>query len=810
MSENPVQRSLRILLVDDSQEDRAELRRMLLTGSDQRYQFSEADTGAQTLVVCLESAEGPPDCVFLDYHLPDYDAPELLLALGGPNLPCCPVVVVTGLDNSPNASAILRLGAQDFIGKAWINPESLTRSLENAIERFAMSRALEEKEERLRLALEAARMGVLEWDITSGQLIWNSRTEEIYGYRSGEFDGTYATFASRIHPEDLPTLERKIARCKEERTHYSQEHRHIWPDGSLRWVAARAVFSYDDNGEPTRLLGTIVDITEQKANEKALTESQERLALAAQHNGVGIWDWNLRTLDLVWDDSMYALYHMNPADFSGAVDAWEKSLHPDDRERAEREIQAALAGEKPFDTEFRVGWPNGEVRHIKAVAKVFRDENEAPVRMLGTNIDITELKQAQTALLETEALRIASRHTRNLIETSMDPMVIISPEGNITDVNAATEQVTGYPRDALIGTEFGAYFADSMAARAGYQQAFATGSVHDYALDMRHRDGHVTPVLYNAAVYRDEAGNIAGVFAAARDITEQQRASEISRELYHRLTHIASRVPGVIYQYKLRPDGSSCFPYASEAIRDIYRVTPEAVLEDASAVFANLHSDDYDGIVASIQHSAATLQPWQYEYRVRFADGTIRWLQGNALPEKETDGSVLWHGFITDITEIKQTEQTLRESENKFSKIFHDSPIGMAISSAADGKIMDANAAFLNLYGYGREEILGRSSVELGLWDDLKQRERIVNNVLRDGLASNFEVNYHRNADPTDRTLLASIDTLEIAGETCLVSFILDITDRRRAKDFLQESERKYRRSSQRLSQVIWATTVGT
>ncbi len=199
MSENPVQRSLRILLVDDSQEDRAELRRMLLTGSDQRYQFSEADTGAQTLVVCLESAEGPPDCVFLDYHLPDYDAPELLLALGGPNLPCCPVVVVTGLDNSPNASAILRLGAQDFIGKAWINPESLTRSLENAIERFAMSRALEEKEERLRLALEAARMGVFEWDLTSGQLIWNSRTEEIYGYRPGEFDGTYATFASRIH-----------------------------------------------------------------------------------------------------------------------------------------------------------------------------------------------------------------------------------------------------------------------------------------------------------------------------------------------------------------------------------------------------------------------------------------------------------------------------------------------------------------------------------------------------------------------------------------------------------------------------------
>ena len=76
MSENPVQRSLRILIVDDSPEDRAELRRMLLTGSERRYQFSEAGTGAQMLVVCLKNAAGPPDCVFLDYHLPDYDAPE--------------------------------------------------------------------------------------------------------------------------------------------------------------------------------------------------------------------------------------------------------------------------------------------------------------------------------------------------------------------------------------------------------------------------------------------------------------------------------------------------------------------------------------------------------------------------------------------------------------------------------------------------------------------------------------------------------------------------------------------------------------
>ena len=116
------------------------------------------------------------------------------------------------------------------------------------------------------------------------------------------------------------------------------------------------------------------------------------------------------------------------------------------------------------------------------------------------------------------------------------------------------------------------------------------------------------------------------------------------------LSKIARLVPGVVYQYLLRPDGSSCFPYASEAINEIYRVSPEEVHEDASAVFANLHPDDLAGVAASIQASAKDLTPWQHEYRVKFKDGTIRSLYGNALPQRGADGSVLWHGFITDIT----------------------------------------------------------------------------------------------------------------------------------------------------------------
>ena len=148
-------------------------------------------------------------------------------------------------------------------------------------------------------------------------------------------------------------------------------------------------------------------------------------------------------------------------------------------------------------------------------------------------------------------------------------------------------------------------------------------------------------------------------------LAEQERQArqeeEARRELLQRLQKIASQVPGVVYQYKLRPDGSSCFPYASEGIRDIYRVTPEQVREDASAVFAVLHPDDHDAIVRAIQVSAETMAPWKQEYRVRFRDGTVNWLAGNATPEREADGSVLWHGFITDVTERKLAEEEIHQ-----------------------------------------------------------------------------------------------------------------------------------------------------
>jgi PAS domain S-box-containing protein len=147
--------------------------------------------------------------------------------------------------------------------------------------------------------------------------------------------------------------------------------------------------------------------------------------------------------------------------------------------------------------------------------------------------NVTEHKQAE------EALRLASAYNRRLIEASLDPLVTIDADGKITDVNAATETVTGYSRAELIGKDFSNYFTEPDKARVGYTRVFSEGSVQDYPLDVLHRYGHITPVLYNAAVYHDETGKVIGIFAAARDITERKKAEEeiqkLNRELERRV-----------------------------------------------------------------------------------------------------------------------------------------------------------------------------------------------------------------------------------------------------------------------------------
>jgi len=152
------------------------------------------------------------------------------------------------------------------------------------------------------------------------------------------------------------------------------------------------------------------------------------------------------------------------------------------------------------------------------------------------------------------------------------------------------------------------------------------------------------------------------------EISERKRAEEHLIQSHNLLANLARLVPGVVYQYRLYPDGRSAFPYSSPGMNDIYEVTPEDVREDATPVFGRLHPDDYDHIVDSIQESARTLQTFYCEFRVILPRQGLRWRWSQAQPERLADGGTLWHGIISDITERKKTEADLNETLESLRK----------------------------------------------------------------------------------------------------------------------------------------------
>jgi len=183
--------SLRILIIDDSPEDQEIMQRLLQNGSQERFRFNTAETGAAGLRACLDSETGLPDCILLDFHLPDYDAPEFLTALGAPELLVCPVVVVTGIAGGLDGPNMIQKGAQDFISKTWMNPESLVRVVENAIERYRLFRTLRNNEQQL---LDILNVSPIAIRITHNQ-----------GSELAFFNPTYGNlFKNVVHMNDNP------------------------------------------------------------------------------------------------------------------------------------------------------------------------------------------------------------------------------------------------------------------------------------------------------------------------------------------------------------------------------------------------------------------------------------------------------------------------------------------------------------------------------------------------------------------------------------------------------------------------------
>jgi len=203
---------------------------------------------------------------------------------------------------------------------------------------------------------------------------------------------------------------------------------------------------------------------------------------------------------------------------------------------------------------------------------------------------------------------------------------------------------------------------------------------------------------------RDDAGAVIGVVGIGRDITDLRAVQSAldSRESFY--TSLLEEVPGAVYRYRMHPDGSSCFPFASRGIETVYEVTPDEVREDASPVFRRLHPDDYDAVAASIAESMGTLTIWQHDYRVVLPRRSERWLRGRARPRRQEDGSVLWDGYITDITDMYLQRQETEALTTRFRNVIDGTNAGTWEWNVTTGETI-FNDRWAAMVGHTLEEL---------------------------------------------------------------------------------------------------------
>ncbi len=280
--------------------------------------------------------------------------------------------------------------------------DELERRVEERTEELGRANAaLEESEkeqrayaDRLSLALSAADLGDWSWDAASDLVTLSDRAEEAFGIPPGTLL-TWTAMQDLLHPADRERARREVERVLVERVQYDIEYRMNGRDGPHAWVGVLGRGIYDASDQVVGMYGIVQNITVRKALEESLRSSEERLRLALDAGRMGVWDWNIRTGDLKWSDSLEPLHGLAPGTFGGTMEHFQELIHPDDREMVSTAIRQALESCGEYYIELRNRRPNGGIHWIASSGKVFHGDDGLPLRMVGIGLDVTQRKRTE-------------------------------------------------------------------------------------------------------------------------------------------------------------------------------------------------------------------------------------------------------------------------------------------------------------------------------------------------------------------------------------------------------------------------------
>ncbi len=506
-----------------------------------------------------------------------------------------------------------------------------------------LSKALTDEEQNTRLAVEAAELGTFEWELASKKFTGSQRLNDIFGFDKDQ-NITHENMLSRFHPEDRSIRDKAVAAALKKGS-LSYEVRIIRPDDSIRWIKVHGKILYDEQQQPTRMHGTVMDVTAEKTAIKALEENEERLNMAIEAAELATWELNLTTREPIYSNRYLQLLGFPPEARPTHQEILAK-VHPDDMPLRNQAMDDAMKNGF-IDLELRIKPTPDNVRWIRSRGKVVYDKNGVSTRILGTTVDITDQKAAFDVLLQSE-------ERFKVIANNAPVMIWMSGNEKYAGFyNTSWIEFTGRSAEhEHLGEWHEAVHPDDVSEYIRvYEEAFNNQEPFQREYRMKRHDGQYRWISENAVPRYDNAHNFIGFIGAARDTDDEKRFNERLQASELLFKTIANVSPVGLWMTDV--NGKNNFvndtwvEWTGISIDDHY---------DEGWMAAVLEPDK--GYVLDVcKKSFEARENLAVEFRIRRKDGQIRWMLSEGGPfynnEKEFAGIA---GSVADITERKQEE----------------------------------------------------------------------------------------------------------------------------------------------------------
>lgn len=606
-------------------------------------------------------------------------------------------------------------------------------------------------------------------DLDGKILAWNEGARRIYGYEAADIIGKSALI---LHaPEDVKSgkaqaiLEevRKVGK-------WFGELNRVRKNG-VRFSAFVAItLRKDSAGEPIGFTMISRDLTESQKILRDLKESQE-------YNR-GLIESNLDALMTtdplgIINDVNRQMCEMTGYSRKELIGSPFKNYFTEPK-RAEDGIRKVLTEDRVTNYELMMRSRTGKETVVSYNATTFRDAETRLKGVFAAARDITDQKRLE------DDLRQAQNYTRSLIEASVDALLTVNPDFKITDVNEQTVNMTEYSREELIGSDFPDYFIDADRASAGVKKTLAEGFVTNYELTLRSRSGKHTLVSFNASVFKDTEGKIRGIFAAARDITEQKRLEEELRQAqnYTRGLIESSVDPMVTV------DPNLTITDVNEQMVKLTEIKKEKLIGSRFDNYFTEPKFAAAGVRKTLNEGYVT----NYELTLRTPSGREVLVSFNASIFRDPEGK--GRGIFAvarDVTEQRELEQQFREQQN-YSRGLIEASVDALVTVDPEGCITDVNEQMIRLTGEGRQKLIGKPFASY--FTNPERAAAGVRKTFKEGVVKNYELIVRAKSGTEALVSFNAAVFKDTAGQVAgIFAAARDITDQKKLESELREQQ---------------------